>query len=178
MVWILSRNERFWITEQGENATMCHSKSDKPSAQKIQTPFVLRKEKGLGAAWLKLQGASEKGPALTSWMESSRRGQTSVTDEHDPAFLGDNQAVYIFSTLTDVSDKSNSEGPIMFLVFDKHKIKSVKSVSRNKTSVSRNKTLCRQSIKWPKAGAVPTRDELFVPSTYHSAQTMLPLTEL
>lgn len=84
-------------------------------------------------------------------MEPSRRGQTSVTDEHDPAFLRDNQAVYIFSTLADASDKSNSEGLIMFLVFDKHKIKSVKSVSRNKK-------LCRQSIKWPKAGAVPTRD--------------------
>lgn len=75
-------------------------------------------------------------------MQFPRREQTSVTDEQDLTFLGDNQAVCLFSKLTDVSDKSIS-GLIMLLVLDKYKIKSVKSVSRNKK-------LCRQSIKWPK----------------------------
>ena len=85
-----------------------------------------------------------KVPALTQML---RREQTSVTEEHSPAFLGDNQAVCIVSKLTDVSDTSNSEGLVMLLVFDKYKIKPVKSVSRNKS-------LCRQSIKWPKARLV------------------------
>jgi hypothetical protein len=83
-------------------------------------------------------------PALTRML---RREQTSVTEEHHPAFLGDNQAVCIFSKLTDVSDTANSEGLIMFLVFDEYKIKPVKSVSRSKR-------LRRQSFKWPKAEVV------------------------
>ena len=62
-------------------------------------------------------------PALTRML---RREQTSVTEEHHPAFLGDNQAVCIFSKLTDVSDTANSEGL----------------------------RLRRQSFKWPKAEVV------------------------
>lgn len=112
-----------------------------------------------------------KAQPSTSWIQSPRRQQTSVTDEHDPAFLGDGQAVCIFSKLTDVFDKSNSEGLIMFLVFDKYKIKSVKSVSRNKK-------LFRQSIKRSKVGAVPGGNKLFLPPAYYSAQKKLLLTEL
>lgn len=82
--------------------------------------------------------------ALTQML---RHEQTSVTEEHRPVFLGDNQAVCIFSKLTDVSNTSNSEGLVMLLAFDKYKTKPVKSVSRSERR-------CRQCIKWPKARAV------------------------
>lgn len=45
MVRILSRNEHFWITEQGENAIVCHSKSDEPSVQKPKH-FLYWEKKG------------------------------------------------------------------------------------------------------------------------------------
>lgn len=46
MVWILSRNEHFWITEQGENAIMCHSKSDKAKYPKNPKHLLYWEKKG------------------------------------------------------------------------------------------------------------------------------------